>query len=201
MNERQSYEHIISGKLQALPVPDMADAIWARIETQLDIDMPTDDGPGGGGDAPHFPTGGFFVGGISVIVVAVLYFLFMQTNKSSTPTTDLPQQNTTVTPQPIASPDKGPPDAISKSNNTTTGTYTAPANALPQAQATDSSFITNIPVALRPDSTAIAPVLPQVTAAVPPKKDTLLPAKKSRGVTGLTDNDYRIVPKKDSANN
>lgn len=201
MNERTTYEHIISGKLQTLPVPDMADAIWARIEAQLDIDMPTDDGPDGDGGAPHFPTGGFLIGGISIIVVAVLYFIFSQTNKSSTPATDLPQTNAPVTSQPIAIPEESPPNAISKSNNTTTGTYTAPATALPQIQAADSNFTTNVPVALKPDSTTIAPMLPQVTAAAPPKKDTLASAKKSRGVTGLTDDDYRIVPKKDSAKN
>ena len=44
MKEKRAYEHIISGKLEALPVPDMEDIIWARIETRLDTDMPTDDG-------------------------------------------------------------------------------------------------------------------------------------------------------------
>ena len=56
MNERKAYEQTIKGKLEAIPLPDMEDAIWARIETQLDIDMPTDDG-GGNAPSPNNPSG------------------------------------------------------------------------------------------------------------------------------------------------
>lgn len=36
MSLKQPYEILIADKLQQLPVPDMADAIWSRIELQLD---------------------------------------------------------------------------------------------------------------------------------------------------------------------
>ena len=52
MNNKQAYEITITSKLEALPLPDMEDAIWSRIEAQLDIDLPTDDG-GGGTSAPN----------------------------------------------------------------------------------------------------------------------------------------------------
>lgn len=39
MNTKKTYEHLITEKLETeLPIPEMADAIWARIKVQLDAD-------------------------------------------------------------------------------------------------------------------------------------------------------------------
>ena len=73
MNQKKAYEQIITGKLEALPLPDLADAIWARIETQLDIDMP--EGDGGPGSGPS--SGGGWIGGAGLFVfVAALITIF-----------------------------------------------------------------------------------------------------------------------------
>ena len=47
MRNKETYELTITSKLEALPLPNLEDAIWSRIEAQLDIDLPTDDGDGG----------------------------------------------------------------------------------------------------------------------------------------------------------
>ncbi|HJT74602.1 MAG TPA: hypothetical protein VJ720_11295, partial [Chitinophaga sp.] len=45
MNKRETYEIIIARKLEQLSVPAMEDAIWNRISTQLDIEMPENPQP------------------------------------------------------------------------------------------------------------------------------------------------------------
>ena len=63
---------------------------------------------------------------------------------------------------------------------------------------TDSSFVN--PVVL-PDSNKVLPnILVQNPLPDLPKTiDSVQQGKKKRGVSGITDNDYRIVPKKDSS--
>jgi hypothetical protein len=40
-------------------------------------------------------------------------------------------------------------------------------------------------------------VPPSTTVALTKASDTLPPTKKKKGVTGITDNDYRVIPKND----
>ena len=96
MNQKTAYEQIITGKLHALPVPDMADAIWARIETQLDLDMPQTDPPPT--NPPGTPSGGIILGGISIVfVIALITYLFFKKETNNQPTSSQPA-NTTNTP-------------------------------------------------------------------------------------------------------
>ena len=83
MNQKKAYEQTIAVKLEAIPLPDMADAIWARIENQLDIDMPTDDG--GGNSTPDAPSGFGWIGGSVLFVFAVAlvsFFIINNNNKN-----------------------------------------------------------------------------------------------------------------------
>ena len=103
MDHKQAYEQIIAGKLNALPLPDMADAIWSRIETQLDIDLPEDDG---GGNNPAPPSGGSWLGraGLFVFIAAfVTIFLIYKNNKK---TEALPQPGQTTQAAPMPTPSK-----------------------------------------------------------------------------------------------
>ncbi len=196
MSNRQQYEQTIAGKLDALPLPDMADAIWARIEARLDAELPPDNGPGG--HSPNFPAGGFFIGGLSIILLTVLYLLFKPAPNNQQPQIDIPASNTTTV-QPAAPLPQSSPPGNSSIVTAPAGNNAAGAPALPPIQQ-DSNLISNIPPALLPDTATQTAILPQVAAVSPPKKDTLPPAKKGRGVSGITDDDYRIVPKKDSSN-
>ncbi|HEY1113515.1 MAG TPA: hypothetical protein VGE66_08130, partial [Chitinophagaceae bacterium] len=89
MNQKTPYELQIADKLQQLPLPDLQDAIWARIERTLDIDMPSDDGGGGGDDSPPdtpwWGSGGIGAFTFSMVFVAALTtFIIYKTLNQST---------------------------------------------------------------------------------------------------------------------
>ena len=201
MNQKTTYEILIGEQLQHLPVPDMADAIWSRIEAQLDIEMPGDSGdtnsPGNGGGS--FPIGNLLL--VFVAALVTVYFV-IRPNQKDADIEFIP----TDSEQQIATPEKndegGPPV-----NNAL-----QPARSLPlQNDLTsnplipaDSAGILNFfPILLQPNDSSqqngivITPQLQQ------PPVDTSKPQpKKSKGVTGITNDDYRIVPaKKDSTKN
>ncbi len=196
MSNRQQYEQTIAGKLDALPLPDMADAIWARIEAKLDAELPPENGPGR--QTPNFPAGGFFIGGLSIILLTVLYLLFKPAPNQQQPQITIPVNNTTTVqpaqPQKQNSPPGNNTIVTAPAGNNAAGVATLP------AVLKDSTFTSNLPPALLPDTTTQILKQPLVAVKTPPKKDTLPPAKKGRGVSGISDDDYRIVPKKDSSN-
>lgn len=197
MNEYTQYDLIMAEKLQTLPVPDLADAIWVRIERQLDIDMPA---TGDGDDLPAPPAGSGWMGGIILSVVAgafVLAFLWMK------------KEDSKAVPQPLPVP-AGQEEMLP---------VLQPAD--PAKRATEKNAVfrpPGIPLVSTPDSTTSPgqPAEEQVALPVnrqpgpyPVVADSLPPAqgiqdtvvtrpKPRRGVTGINRDDYRIVPKKDS---
>ena len=192
MDHKKAYEQTIASKLEALPLPAMADAIWARIETQLDIDLPTDEG---GGIGPESPSGGNWIGrgGLFVFIAAlVMSFLIYKNNKKPEPVS---RPNRT-TQQPVQSP--LPAINTSKtSEGRRNGAIPLPQNHSvdpPVNRSTDSLLTAPVTVLPAPvDSAQVSNVLPP---PVLPGSDTAPVKKKARGVPGITDNDYRIVPAK-----
>lgn len=197
MDERLRYEQLIGGKLQSLPVPDMQDAIWARIKTQLDLDMPTDDGDGG--SSPQSPSGPKIIGwSLSVVIIALVTTFFLTKNKPSTkknseePATieQTVSPNTQNNSPPLQQGDpvnKASAPVVTGANNSFSdigSDSVALNNPLTDVPLTDDSVRTNFPS-------------PSVTLSPPQSTDTSsLVKKKGRGVTGLSDSSYRIVPKK-----
>jgi hypothetical protein len=181
----------------------MADAIWARIERQLDIDLPTNDG--GNGPAPSKPSGPGAIGwGLSVLLVALVttFFLLKKEPQTTTPSiqpsapaieqTTQPPQNSTGSPLPADN---------TKTTQNTFARETPPVEraALPPPDSVAQQPVVSTAPFKGPDSvntTANAPV--QLTA--PAAKDSVQTGRKKRGVQGLTNDDYRIVPaQKDSS--
>jgi hypothetical protein len=194
MDHKKEYEQTIASKLEALPLPDMANAIWSRIETQLDMDMPADDG---GGNEPGSPSGGNWSGraGLFVFIAAfVAIFLLYKNNKKTEPLFQ-PEQTT----QPAQAP------SLPETRNSIPNERSEPETSLPENRSADqinkssedsATNITTPPVLLPPDSVQQTTVVPLPSL---PIADTIQSKRKTRGVTGITDNDYRIVPaKKDS---
>ncbi|HEX8331327.1 MAG TPA: hypothetical protein VF622_01825 [Segetibacter sp.] len=191
MDQRLSYEQLIAGKLQSIPVPDMADAIWARVEAQLDIDLPTDDS----GSAPQSPPSGpGIIGwGLSVFVVVLLFLLYKNNSKTS------PLQNSGTTNQQIIKPVENNTDPqeqdVREIRRSITITGQAPVD---NATIKQDSMGTNPIVISMPskvDSVTRDIIQPPVVSSSP--KDTIATGKKKKGVGGLSESDYRIVPKKD----
>lgn len=197
MNQKATYEITITEKLEQLTVPDMVDAIWSRIETQLDIDLPSDEGPS---STPSNPVmgGGKWIAPVLIIAVSAFFATLLFTNKKNP---DPGRQDVNESPGIIV------PD------NTNTSNSTAPPNTIifPGVKRQRDSFanlaslsdstIGNAGIQLpAPDSTQVTiidnnPVFNAPLVNNPPDSNK----KKGRGVKGITDDDYRVVPaRKDS---
>lgn len=205
MNQKTPYELIIAEKLQNIPIPDMADQIWSRVKLQLDVDMPADDGgdPPGGEQTPPGP--GFYLGGFRLLILAaILVFL----NTKPIPSTSDPAQPV-VAPalapkqesQPVTPVSRGPagdntqPNAVIQDREDiplTTGNIDSAGLAdrsTPNDEIQDSVVTDAVP-----GNNSVLQNEPPSRDVVP--DSSLLPPKKKRGVPGITESDYRIVPKK-----
>jgi hypothetical protein len=193
MEERLNYEQLIGEKLQSLPIPDMQDAIWARIKSQLDIDMPTDDSDGG--NTPHSPSGPGIIGwGLSVIIVALVASFFILKNK---PKTKDFTTNPSTTNEQIVSPsvqNNSPPakDNTIKNVNVPVNTNN---NSSVQATKEDSFSQQDFGYVNPIADSANTNLSPPLVTLTPPKTDTTSQVKKGKGMKGLSDSSYRIVPK------
>jgi cytoskeletal protein RodZ len=169
------------------------------------MDLPTDDGPANPPAAPTSGPGKWLNRGFIIAAVAIVFIYFFNNRKQTITSNDRPTITAPVTTpnnndNPVRNNSPGTTNTQTPQNNTS-----APANAstvLP----VDSNAIAPVtgPVLLQPDTAAVktnaAPVFtpPVVT---PQKNNAPDSTKKGRGVKGITDADYKIVPKKDSSKN
>ena len=198
MDQRLQYEQLIRAKLQGLTIPDMEDMIWARVKAMLDIDMPTDDNDGSD-NGPQDPiAGGPLTWALSVVVVALLTaFIFLKTKPTIT---QIPPSAPVIT-QPANEPTNQPTGPPAGNTMSTTAPLISPETTTPGARSIDSSFLqdgvnvptTSTPNSARPDKPDS--VFTQVLPPLVPIDTTTVPAKKGKGVSGLNDKDYRIVPR------
>jgi hypothetical protein len=195
------YETLIAQKAEQLVVPDMADSVWASIEQQMDGGISPDEGndPSGNPTPPKGLTGlgkGLYL--FATMAVAGTSF-FILTNKEKHPQESVPEQRII---QPVQ-----PNTSTQDSNHQTTA---SPVDkkitpSLPKVVQPNSTNTINIPdiVPLNADSltSIITPfVIPDTMTA---KKDNLPPAidstttnpppgKKTKGVKGISNDDYKI---------
>ena len=199
MNQKTTYEITIAGKLEQIAIPDMSEMIWARIETELDAD-PGDVDPGNGNDggsAPVAPSKGFILGGLG-IVVAVAFLINFSNNKKRetiTPATtrqveapvreqgrQQPPGNDTATIRQI--PRQVDPETLNDVVDDAQPGLVSPPATVPDSVASSA------PVGI--DTTAIADSVRQLSSV----KDSV-PGKR-RGVKGISKDDFKIVPKRDT---
>lgn len=205
MNQKATYELTITEKLEQLNAPDMVDAIWARIEAQLDIDLPTDDGPTNPPAAPKSGPTKWINRGFMIAAVAIVFIYFFNNRKQKTTSNDQPTITAPVTTpnnndNPVRINSLGTNNAIAPQRNSSAPTTSS---SVPPADSNATAPVTG-PVLLQPDSNTVQTNTPPVIAPpfVSPQKNTAPDStKKGRGVKGITDNDYKIVPKKDSSKN
>ena len=204
MHEKKAYEETISIKLEALPVPDMADAIWNRIADQLDLDMPENDGGGNSNGPSSNPfTGWMGKAGTFIFVTDLVlsFFLMNKKEKKAAPQTVITNSQSakdtgSFIDSRLHSTELVPNTGLPKNNNGLPHVINeVTGNAIdPPA---DSIVNTVVSPSLYPGDTI------QNVAAVPPPQrknniDTTVLKPKGRGVQGITDDSYKIVPKKDS---
>lgn len=200
MSNRATYELTIARKLDEIPLPDLADAIWARIEHQLDQDMPDDNG-GNGTGGPSVPGGRTgWIPGVSgfalLLVVACFFFVFR-----NDPSRQILHQEM-VQPSPVQpfTQETTTPE-LPLVNDKEASTISAEAPVVPPAPDSTTSRPDTISlqsfVPAVPDSAAT--VIIQTPAPATADSVSVKGKPKTRGVTGISPGDYRIVPaRKDS---
>lgn len=193
MNEQPLYEQQIASKLEQLPVPDMADAIWLRIKNQLDTDMPT------GGHTPPPPPppsprnsghGKARIPGILVASIVLIYFIIPKKQTSHPIPKNISADSVSTSPAPAAQQSGQPPANKTKK----------PVPVLPDKQqdTAASGLVTPVfPMPVQLDTLVPLPVItaPAIIPSTPLKQDSVPAKKKPRGVKGISDGDYKIVPK------
>jgi len=196
MNEPLKYEQLIGEKLQGLPIPAMQDAIWVRVKAQLDIDLPTDDNDGGGPSQPQ-PGPGVIGWGLSVVIVALItaFFIFKNKPKTKNSITASPNNPEQILTPPVQN--NGPPlprDNTTKKINRAvdSGVNNSRVPFLTDSVAGDDIGKVN-PVIT---DSIVRNISPPLVIATPPAIDTTAQVKKGKGMKGLNDSAYRIVPKK-----
>ena len=198
MRNKETYELTLTSKLEALPLPNLEDAIWGRIEAQLDIDMPSDDGDGGSTPTPGSPSGSWWLKGTGLFILAVAIISFFTLTKSKNENAPASSSGKIIPSNPDSiAREKPPPDPISRQTPTRTPpSITSDNSKDPVIQLDSNTSITSIPPPIAKDSQQVVNSPP---VSFTPIRDSGNTKKKTRGVKGITDADYRIVPsKKDS---
>lgn len=201
MNQKTTYEITIADKLGQLHAPDMREAIWSRIEAELDLDLPGDDNPSGP-EQPKSPDWTSFTrrfGTFAVIVAVVtVFFINKQQDKPAINRDDSPAAIETIQPAPgsgesppgePAAGTAGPRQEVNSSEASPTPVSDSFINIAADQPAIFNDTTTPAPLVSTPPEKQ--PVI------IPPIKQDTVP-KKSKGFKGITDSDYRISLKKDS---
>jgi hypothetical protein len=211
VNKLTSYEQLISEKILQVPVPDMSSGIWGQIEQALDRNAPGNsndehapENPGGGaypGSAHYFYIAGCFI-------IGVIIFVIVATQRRHAPTPNQPERNPPK--QEITPSSSG--NIYSDSNKNNNENSIVPGSPLlktndsgktvllPFIRSTIDS-VTNLPI-LTHDRDSMNLIRQGLT--IQPRPDSFgqvpfIPIKKPRGVTGISDSDYKIKGvKKDS---
>ena len=218
MNSTTPYEQLVASKLDQVPVPDMADSIWASIEMQLDVpaDAPGEGSGDGSADAPMgkkpFSAGkGIALFGLAAVVAVIALLWWYYGHKGHAPVNvpaaprALPAPATQA-PPPVAPPRVAPstvepPAPVKKSIPVIPGAIkkdTVLFHAPPKDSVRVDSVVKQIPSPVKIDSSFL-----QKNRVPAPDDDPgyipLAPRpKKPKGVKGITSDDYKISAGKDS---
>ena len=193
MNKQMTYEITIKKKLENIPVPDLSEMIWARIENELDTD------PGDSSDnnppSPSSPTGGIILGGTALLFIMALTFYFL-TKKPN----DIPQIDKVQTTLPVQNNNQ--PNL--PGTNANVQPNTSPGN-IKQENIADTRAPVEVPFTSQSiinDSIVKTEIAQgnEIPLTLPKTMDTI-PVKKTRGVTNISNDDYKIIPKNDSSRN
>ncbi len=198
MNNTTQYEQLIAEKLDQMPVPDLADSIWAGIEAQLDAVVETP--PNQTSSFKWKGKAWFGFAGMAIVAAGIWWY-------SQTPETTKPVTTPTPTPTNIPATIPAPASPTPDSNTIITLPHTPirqkDTMELPTAPftppLTDSVPARYLPL-MTPDSVHIPAVIPAKphqqtdTVVIPPAP------KKPKGVKGITSDDYKIAVDKDSVN-
>jgi len=185
MSQPTTYEQLIAQKLQELPVPDQADAIWATIEHQLNIEMPNGPSSGSGG----LNNSNWWMGGTLFILLTaiIIYFFIAKEN---------PRINKSLKDKPAVFKQEQPLE----NKPDTAILIVTPADAkIPEGKSSpeiDAPEIQEVGKNPVNEVEGIPPLqnIPNGPELRTRPADTVVTRKRPRGVKGITDADYRLTP-------
>jgi hypothetical protein len=195
VNTTTPYEQLMAAKLDHVPVPDMSDGIWAGIENQLDA-----------GVNAGTPKGrGWWYGFIGLVAVVTLILLWRHyAHKANAPERTAPKESVPIIKEPLPARDSSTIINKPKKKQLPVEPVRIKKDTLLHSNnSVDSGYSEYTPLTRRD----ISPVRDDSVSRRhnrdrPPHMDTVTiqPAgKKHRGVRGITDEDYKISARKDSA--
>lgn len=209
VNSKTPYEILITEKAAQLPIPDMADAIWARVEAGLDAAAAqehTDGSPRQKVRSRSVHRGSLRNGIIitaAAVITVIAVWLIKKRKKNPGNNKAIPAINETRKENVIADsntielpPLKNPPLPLKKDSKIIDGPGIKRIDSL---NVVNSTIFQQQPAVTRNDSLIIPSSQPG--PVIDASKTALPPADKPRGVKGISDSDYKIImTKKDSAN-
>lgn len=197
MNKNTPYEKLIAEKLDQVSLPEMADDIWSRIETQLDTLEQTPDTNDNAGAKTNNRLKGKRWYGISGAVIITAAAWWYTANKSPVPGKVSPAPEIITPAETIADSSDMEIKPLEKKKTL-------------QLKKDTVSIIGPLQTPLLQDSGTIEIAIPPAPTIDSPVKhvervfetiDTMMEKqrfRKPRGVKGLTDDDYKIKVTKDS---
>ncbi|HEY1200264.1 MAG TPA: hypothetical protein VGE79_04745 [Niastella sp.] len=185
MNKTTPYEQLITAKLDEIPVPDMADSIWASIEMQLDaVPSSPDNTPQPKKTIKFNGKGWYGIAGVAALS-ATLWWYASHREKATEKTTPL---ITVPAPQPplVDSSTSVPP--VEKQPLPTVRPKKDTLQFMEVAPKIDSATHEIVP-----PPKADSQLLKYQSIFIPPRDSVSMPPpKKSRGVKGISEDDYKI---------
>ena len=185
MNKTTPYEQLITAKLDEISVPDMADSIWASIEMQLDAVPSSPDNIQQPKKTIKFNGKGWYgIAGVAALSATLWWYTSHkeQPTEKTTPviTVPAPQAPIMDSSTSVPPPEKQPLPPVKPKKDTVQFIEVAPK--------IDSATHEIVP-APKADS----PLLKYQSIFIPPRDSVSMPPpKKSRGVKGISDDDYKI---------
>jgi preprotein translocase subunit SecG len=184
VNKYLPYEEIIAKKLQDLPVPPINMAIWDNISKNIGVEKRQSIFR-----KRNFTK--FVIIGVIFLCIIVLLLILLSRKKKTVPVKEPPSMETSVNKPVSAAVDSLINDGVIKNEK--------PVIELPEENINKiDSVKNNAPVILQlqkqadhTDSSIFKNGIDSVKVLPPPQK-------KGKGVTGISDSDYKLIIKKDS---
>lgn len=208
MNQLLPYEQVIAEKLNHTAIPDMADEIWAAIETELGSDSPANDEDADNSPASS-PSGITWVSWLKFLIVTIIIVTVLLIVKKRNTNNDknrnmpvVPAIENTINKDSVVISDsfaQNPAIPASKEvNKIAFKSMISDSTTVEPIILSEPSLLKN-----KADSIAITPqviTLPKDNPIIlKPDEKLKVPEKKGKGAKGIKDSDYKIVSKnKDS---
>lgn len=195
MNKTTPYETLIAAKLNEIPVPDMADAIWSGIEAQLDgVAAPQEQVR-----APKAAVKGwyFFAGVFIVAVLLWWYFASRPAPQPVPPVKPVPPTETITPSADIVTTISAPEKVIVPAHPVKGKNDTIQAHDTVQTQSSiDTAAIPLLPP-VKKESWHLVNGTPPIHIVDTAHHRASLP-KRPKGVPGISNEDYKISTGTDS---